>query len=733
MSIKRIAIIGGGPSGLSTALHLTNEPGWQSKYDICIYQLGWRLGGKGATGRDPKHGWRIEEHGIHGFCKFYFNTWPMMQTTYRELNDANRAVLPCKRIDKAFLPSSLTYLVTNENKAWHSCTDHLPGGEGAPWGPGKVELSWKAIVVGLIDQMLARGRTGDPARLQHKDLIHPEAENDSEHPSLIHKAIKALRTKILSANWDELDDEAVGKLLTGAVKDLESLRKHLGGFFKFLTKTFNIGHSQTLTTLDLYWAVLVGIVTDELWRNDLDVVDHLDFREWLGSHGANDHTLNSPLAMTVANILFAYPQGDSTQPPQLSAASWLNWFLRSAVGKGAYFYFMASGTGDTVISPLYLVLKQRGVRFEFFHKLMDIETSKAKDGLSVEKLIFEKQAQPKRNYDPLVKMPAPKGWKVWPNEPRWSLLEHGKEDQANGINFESWSGPSGAGATTRVLSRGAAGDDGFDYAVWAMPTSIIPLVGDDAMQKAWAPVVQKLTTTMTQSVQFWLTRTTPEMGWPLPKGDPKTARYASATLPNPLNGMTDFSDLIDFENWPADGPKALIYLCSQLQPNGNTHAEDIARVKANHASSLRLFGTFLEDARPSGRAQNTPQEIDFNLLYDPSPGNTGVQRLNYQYHRVNTDPTEAYVQANPGSASARMFPWNCGFTNLVPAGDWIYTGFNIGSFESAVTGGKLAAFALSGKPGIKDIPGFAFLHPDAGVAADKAVADGQVPVVKSVP
>lgn len=734
MAKQRIAIIGGGPAGLSTAFHLTNEPGWDSKYDICVYQLGWRLGGKGATGRDPKHGWRIEEHGIHGFCKFYFNTWPMMQTVYSDLNDKDRAVLPCKDIQSAFLPSSLTYSVWCEDQTWHSKTDHLPSGTGTPWGPGEVELSWKAIVIGILDQMLGRGRTGDPARLQHKDLIHPQTaasvtKSSSKSSSLIHTAIKSIRKKIIS-EWNDLDDEAINKLLSESVKEVQKVRKHLGGFFKFLEKVFDAGHSQTLTTLDMYWALLVGIVEDELWRKDLDAVDHLDFRDWLESHGATVHTLNSPVVLTVANILFAYPEGDSTQPPKLSAASWLNWVLRSTVGKGAYFYFMASGTGDTVISPVYLTLLRRGVRFEFFHKLTGIETAQTAAGLSVDKLTFEKQAQPFKRYDPLVEMPAPKSWSVWPNEPRWNLLKYGKENQANGINYENWTGPSGKGASIRQLSRGAQGADGYDYVVWAMPTSLIPLVGDDAMQKAWAPVVKNLTTTMTQSVQFWLTQTTAVLGWPIPKGDPKTARYASASFPNPLNGMTDFSDLIGFEHWPADGPKALIYLCSQLQPIGNTRAEDVARVKASHASSLRLMGNFLTGARPRGKQQNTPQEIDFGLLYDPSPDNSGEQRLNYQYARANTDPTDRYVQANPGSATARMYPWNSGFTNLVPAGDWIYTGFNIGSFESAVTGGKIAAFALSGAPLVDDIPGFAFLHPDAGAAAAKAVEKGQVPVIK---
>ncbi|MGK0224985.1 MAG: hypothetical protein ACI9ON_004245, partial [Limisphaerales bacterium] len=87
MPKKRIAIVGGGPSGLATAFYLTQEPGWDQKYDITVYQMGWRVGGKGATGRDPENSHRIEEHGVHVFCRFYLNTWEMMRETYKAAID----------------------------------------------------------------------------------------------------------------------------------------------------------------------------------------------------------------------------------------------------------------------------------------------------------------------------------------------------------------------------------------------------------------------------------------------------------------------------------------------------------------------------------------------------------------------------------------------------------------------------------------------------------------------
>ena len=52
MSKAKIAIVGAGPAGLSTAFFLTDpatNPNWADRYEVDVYQLGWRVGGKGAT------------------------------------------------------------------------------------------------------------------------------------------------------------------------------------------------------------------------------------------------------------------------------------------------------------------------------------------------------------------------------------------------------------------------------------------------------------------------------------------------------------------------------------------------------------------------------------------------------------------------------------------------------------------------------------------------------------
>lgn len=46
----RVAVLGGGPAGLAAAFQLS-APGWEQRFEsITVYQQGFRLGGKGASG-----------------------------------------------------------------------------------------------------------------------------------------------------------------------------------------------------------------------------------------------------------------------------------------------------------------------------------------------------------------------------------------------------------------------------------------------------------------------------------------------------------------------------------------------------------------------------------------------------------------------------------------------------------------------------------------------------------
>src|SRR6476646_2024556 len=107
---KKIADLGGGIASLTTVEELTREHDWKSKYDITLYQMGWRLGGKGASGRarDKDKYDRIEEHGYHMWFGFYDYAFRLVRHIYKE--NARPLEMPLARWSEAFKP--VNYWVT---------------------------------------------------------------------------------------------------------------------------------------------------------------------------------------------------------------------------------------------------------------------------------------------------------------------------------------------------------------------------------------------------------------------------------------------------------------------------------------------------------------------------------------------------------------------------------------------------------------------------------------------
>ena len=125
--VTRVAILGGGMSALAAAYEITSrsEPG---EYEITIYQTGWRLGGKLATGRNYKVHDRIEEHGIHVLFGSYENVF---YTLRRALSDLG--------IDdwQSLFEQRSKFTAMERAGSWRAWDLEFPPGRspGAPDGP----------------------------------------------------------------------------------------------------------------------------------------------------------------------------------------------------------------------------------------------------------------------------------------------------------------------------------------------------------------------------------------------------------------------------------------------------------------------------------------------------------------------------------------------------------------------------------------------------------------------
>ncbi len=708
---KRVAVLGSGLGSLSTIMALTEQPNWQDQYDITVYQMGWRLGGKGASGRNAAKGQRIEEHGLHVWMGCYHNAFEMIKRAYCECKEHQLTpTSPFQDWTDAFKPNGLVTVMDHFDGAWKPWTVTFPANGEVP-GTGGIWLTPWDYLKELLGFMVGRVEAAGHALVQnfleaHKshtitgwvlDVIAGVQEvaaavlHVAEHPlTFLHRA----RDLAGSLHPDPSRHTAGQHWAIVSLVD-NFLKNFLGAIEKDLATSVELHRLWTL--LDLAGAMVKGMIRDGVLYSGFDVLDKYDFIQWLRANGATeDHARSAPVR-TIYDLIFAYEQGDDRRP-NLAAGVAMRICLRVTLGyRGSVIYRMQAAMGDTVFTPMYKVLKRRGVKFQFFQRVDQLHLSP--DGhyieaidLGIQATLTEaaKQANPDGEYAPL--MPPLHGLECWPSLPFYGQLVQGQALEQGGYDLESaWTNWQDAGKVS--LQRGKD----FDLVVLGISIGALPYLSGELANAnpAWQRMLDGIKTVQTEACQVWGNHDSQAMGWNAPQPN-IWAAY-------PWSGA-DMSELIRMEDWSvAQGVRNISYYCRQLPdaaaipppcPDPEFPRSQRDRVKQD---SVAFLTTQIEPIWPRAVSPGDPKGINWDWVVDPE-NRAGAQRFNYQYWRANIDPTERYVMSVTHSTQDRLTSETCGFLNLYIAGDWTLNGFNAGCVEAAVTSGLMACRALCGSP-----------------------------------
>jgi len=713
---QKIAILGGGVGAMTTAYYLSDQPGWQNNYEITVYQQGWRLGGKGASGRNAQLGQRIEEHGLHIWFGFYANAFKMIKAAYAALDRPPGSPLATWR--DAFKQHDYVALSEQVGDQWHNWSIVFPTLPGEPGeGDEKITLWQMAIaMIGWIEKWIhgldkLTRELQLPPHPHHTgiipDWLHHLAEGVTSSVHELMEDVSLLGSALsgMAANLPpdaKAHTEGQHRALAGALEGVRGkLQARYRGVVEDAQGDIADDVRRLFICLDLGITVMKGVFEDGVIRNGFDVINDKDFREWLRIHGGDEkYCVNSAPVRGFYDLIFAYENGDFGKP-DAEAGTMLRAMARIGLAyKGGIMFKMQAGMGDTIFTPMYQVLKQRGVKFKFFHKVDEL----VPDGREIGSIRMTRQVKLSgQDYDPLVPV---KGLDCWPSEPRYPQIDPAQAEllQAKGINLESyWTDWPDVykeafheELPTVTLKRGVD----FDQVVFGISIGSLPALCPQllAQSPALLATSEKVQTVATQAYQVWLNKDLAQMGWTY---QPQGQQPVLSGFAEPFDTWAPMDQLLCREDWPAPlDPRNVSYFCSALPVDSYPPVSDHgfpqrmaqrAKEGAIHQLSQEIASLW-SAAGPAGA-------FPWQWLVDGSEA-TGVQRFDAQYWRANVDPSERYVMSVVNSTKYRLQADQSGFSNLFLTGDWLKTGINAGCVEAAVMAGMQCSRAMTGYPAV---------------------------------
>lgn len=689
---RKVVIIGGGCAAMSAAYYLSRTPELRDRLDVSVYQIGWRLGGKGASGRNAEIHQRIEEHGLHVWGGFYYNAFRMIREAYGELGRDPDA--PLGTWDKAFLPHNRVCWEEQVDGNWvhwpvePPLTPDKPGeGPDHPslLGYVRMMIGWIRTVIRDFPHDEIRASAQTPAEAHHfrpwENLLGsietlggftgaPVTALDVAHDA-------AARSEKVEGPPMAVDHHTILAGVESFHHWLESEWMHE------LTRHNELRRLYIL--IDLMQAMIRGVLRDGLFFKGYMAIDDWDLAEWLGHHGASSLATESAAVRGYYDYFFAYEDGD-TRKPRMSAGMGLRHLLM-LVGdyRGSLFWKMGSGMGDAVFGPLYEICRRRGVKFHFFHRLEEVVP--ARDGHTIEALRISRQVDLAGDeYDPLIDV---KGLPSWPSSPLYEQLDPAQAEALKRRNanledpFTDW---DDVGRVELKRERD------FDAVVLGVSLGTIPYVCRQIIESNddWKAMVTHLQSIQTQAMQLWWNPPVKDLGWEM--GNVTGTGYGQ-----PLESWSDMSFVSARETWPeGESPESIIYFCGPMKnppamPSGPDPSYGKTQTELAWGNALEWARSYVGHLYPGAMEGN---ELKWSLLADTT-GKTGEERFRMQYARANYPPSERYVVDLPGTSRFRLEADSSGYDNLALAGDWLFTGLG-GAVEAAVIAGMQAAEALTG-------------------------------------
>jgi uncharacterized protein with NAD-binding domain and iron-sulfur cluster len=656
----------------------------------------------------------------------YDNAFRLMRECYRELARDPRHC-PIADWTDAFVPAPDVSLTDRTaDGRWRLVSAHFPPFPGLPGDPFTVAnprtvpayLTRAArLLYALLRSAQEIGAGAEPRWDERaRDASEPDAEASPSVEALVESITSLLKVGQL-ATLTAVTQAAA--LLEPLCRVLPGVPRRLAeGYFDLVSRSAHrllepllAGDAESRflwEIIDLVLATLRGSIRFGLATHPrgFEAIDEWDSRDWLRMNGASERALDSTFLRGLYDLAFAYEDGDPTRPGNAAGQGLRGLFRMFLNYRGSLFWKMQAGMGDVVFAPFYEVLRRRGVRFAFFHRLEKVRLSNASrapgEKPHVEALEIDIQARIAGGgeYEPLVDV---EGLPCWPSTPDWRQLEDGERLRREGREFESfWDRERVDREELRV------GRD-FDCVVLGVSVGAIPHVCSELVERdrRWRDMVENVKTVATQSFQLWMNEPMESLGW---QGPPATL----SGFVTPYDTWADMTHLVPMEQLRPE-PGAIAYFCSVLRTGATADRDDPEQLRRARESARRNAIEFLnrDVVHLWPKALSAPGRFRWELLVDPNASGSGTgaseERFDKQFCVANVNPTDRYVLSLPGTLRYRISPLDTGYDNLTITGDWTDCGFNFGCVEAAVMSGRLAAHAVSLRPRLEDI--FGYDHP----------------------